>query len=304
MTLTLPVPAAPISPLRHRLIEDMTMRRFANATQRNYIRDVSRFAAFLGRPPDTASGEDVRRFQIDQREAGVPAPTMNSIVAALRFFFAHTLDRPDLARKLYRVPHPRRLPIVLSPDEVARLLQATTCLKHQAALSVAYGAGLRVAEVSMLKVRDVDSARMLLRVERGKGGQYRNAMLSADLLALLRRWWMVGHEQGVMHRGGWLFPGQHAMKPISTRQLYRVVVDAAQAADIAKRVGMHTLRHSFATHLLEDGVDIRIIQALLGHAKLENTALYTKVATKTARAVTSPLDKLGLFLPAEAKPDG
>ena len=285
MTMTLPV--APTSPLRQRLIEDMNMRRFAMATQRNYIRDVSRFATFLGRPPDTASAEDVRRFQIEQRDAGVPAPTMNSIVAALRFFFAHTLDRPDLARKLYRVPYPRRLPIVLSPDEVARLLQATTCLKHQAALSVAYGAGLRVAEVAMLKVRDVDSERMLLRVERGKGGQYRNAMLAADLLALLRQWWQVGRQQGVMHRDGWLFPGQHAMKPISTRQLHRIVVEAAHAADIAKRVGPHTLRHSFATHLLEDGVDIRVIQALLGHAKLENTALYTKVAIRTARAVTS-----------------
>ena len=134
---------------------------------------------------------------------------------------------------------------------------------------------------------------MLLRVERGKGGQYRNAMLSADLLTLLRQWWKVGRQQGVMHRDGWLFPGQHAMKPISTRQLYRIVVEAAQAADIAKRVGPHTLRHSFATHLLEDGVDIRVIQALLGHAKLENTAFYTKVATRTVRTVTSPLDKLG-----------
>ena len=136
---------------------------------------------------------------------------MNSIVSALRFFFTHTLDRPDLARRLVRLAHPRNLPVVLSRDEVARLLNATTCLKHQAALSVAYGAGLRVAEVSMLKVADVDSERMLLRVERGKGGRYRNAMLSADLLALLREWWKVGRQQGVMHRDNWLFPGQHAM---------------------------------------------------------------------------------------------
>src|SRR4029078_3872230 len=180
-------------------------------------------------------------------------------------------------------------------DEVDSILKSTTCLKHQAALSVAYGAGLRVAEVSMLKVADVDSERMLLRGERGKGGRYRNAMLSQDLLLLLRQWWKVGRQQGVMHRDGWLFPGQHAMKPISTRQLYRVVIEAAQTADIAKRVGPHTLRHSFATHLLEDGTDIRVIQVLLGHAKLENTAFYTKVATRTVRAVTSPLDRLGLF---------
>lgn len=298
------IAAAPISPLRQRLIDDMNMRRFSRETQRNYIRDVGRLASFLGRPPDTATAEDLRRFQVDQREAGVPVPTMNSIVSALRFFFTQTLDRPDLARRLVRVSHPRKLPVVLSSDEVARLLNATTCLKHQAALSVAYGAGLRVSEVSMLKVSDIDSERMLLRIERGKGGQYRNAMLSADLLALLRQWWKAGRQQGVMHPKGWLFPGQHAGKPISTRQLYRIVVEAARAADIAKRVGPHTLRHSFATHLLEDGVDIRVIQALLGHAKLENTAFYTKVATRTVRAVTSPLDKLAMLTAQGDVPGG
>ena len=301
--MTTPFPETRMNPLRQRLIDDMNMRHFSMATQRNYIRDVGRFATFLGRSPDTASAEDIRRFQIAESEAGVPVPTMNSIVSALRFLFTQTLDRPDLARRLVRVNRPRNLPVVLSRDEVARLLNATTCLKHQAALSVAYGAGLRVAEVSMLKVTDIDSERMLIRVERGKGGRYRNAMLSPDLLTLLRQWWQNGHRQGVLHRDGWLFPGQHALKPISTRQLYRVVVEAARAAEITRRVGPHTLRHSFATHLLEDGVDIRIIQALLGHAKLENTALYTKVATRTVRSVTSPLDRLGIFVPAEAPPD-
>jgi site-specific recombinase XerD len=288
------LPATAISPLRQRLIDDMILRRFSGATQRNYIRDVRRFATFLGRRPDTATADDLRRFQVEQREAGVPVPTMNSIVSALRFLFTQTLDRPDLARRLVRLAHPRTLPVVLSRDEVARLLDATTCLKHQAALSVAYGAGLRVAEVTALKVKDIDSERMLIRVERGKGGRYRNALLSPDLLVLLRQWWRAGRQQGVMHRDGWLFPGQHALKPISTRQLHRIVVEAARAADIAKRVGPHTLRHSFATHLLEDGVDIRVIQVLLGHAKLDNTAFYTKVATRTVRTVTSPLDRLGL----------
>ena len=300
--MTDPILDAPVSPLRQRLVDDMSMRRFSRETQRNYVRDVGRFATFLGRSPDKATADDLRRFQVEQQDAGTPVPTMNSIVSALRFFFTHTVDRPDLARKLVRLARPRKLPVVLSRDEVARLLNATTCLKHQAALSVAYGAGLRGAEVSALKVSDVDSERMLLRVERGKGGQYRNAMLSTDLLALLRQWWKDGRQQGVMHRDGWLFPGQHALKPISTRQLYRVVVEAAQAAEITKRVGPHTLRHSFATHLLEDGVDIRVIQALLGHAKLENTAFYTKVATRTARAVTSPLDRLGIFKVEEAAP--
>lgn len=284
----------PVTSLRQRLIDDMNMRRFSRETKRNYIRDVGRFASFLRRPPDTATADDVRRFQVEQREAGVPVPTMNSIVSALRFFFTHTLDRPDLAGKLIRLSHPRKLPVVLSRDEVARLLNATTCLKHQAALSVAYGAGLRVAEVSALKVADIDSERMLIRVERGKGGQYRNAMLSADLLTLLRQWWKVGGQQGVMHRDGWLFPGQHALKPISTRQLHRIVVEAAQAADIAKRVGPHTLRHSFATHLLEQGVDIRIIQDLLGHRHISATARYARVALNTVRRIQSPLELLNL----------
>jgi integrase/recombinase XerD len=177
---------AAISPLRQRLIDDMNVRRFSPATQRNYVRDVGRFATFLGRSPDTATVDDVCRFQIEQRDAGVPAPTMNSIVSALRFFFTCALDRPDLARRLIRTVHPRNLPVVLSQDEVARLLNATTCLKHQAALSVAYGSGLRVAEVAALKVTDVDSERMLLRVERGKGGRYRNASLARarELLAV------------------------------------------------------------------------------------------------------------------------
>ncbi|MDD2991907.1 MAG: tyrosine-type recombinase/integrase [Zoogloea sp.] len=302
--MTMSVPPVPISPLRQRLIDDMNMRRFSGETQRNYIRDIGRFASFLGRAPDTATAEDIRRFQVDQQETGVPVPTMNSIVSALRFFFTHTIDRPDLARKLVRISQPRKLPVVLSRDEVARLLNATTCLKHLAALSVAYGAGLRVSEVAFLKVSDIDSERMLIRIEHGKGGRCRNAMLPVDLLTLLRQWWTVGRQQGVMHRDGWLFPGLQVAKPISTRQLHRIVVEAARAAEITKRVGPHTLRHSFATHLLEDGIDIRIIQVLLGHSKLENTALYTKVATRTVHAVISPLDRLELFKSGGIEPDG
>ena len=165
--------------LRQRMIEDMNVRGFSAKTQHDYLRFVSRFAAFLGRSPDLATSEDIRRFQIERREAGMPAPAMNSRVAGLRFFFTTTLDRPDLSRKLLRVSYPRKLSMVLSPDEVARLLGATTCIKHRAALSVAYGTGLRVAEVAA-KVGDIDSERMLIRVERGKGGRYRNAMLSPD----------------------------------------------------------------------------------------------------------------------------
>ena len=289
--------------LRQRMIEDMTVRGFSAKTQHDYLRVVTRFAAFLERSPISATAEDLRRFQVEQREAGMPAPAMNSHVAALRFFFTTTIDRPDLSRRLIRTPYPRKLPTVLSPDEVARLLAATTCIKHRAAVAVAYGAGLRVAEVAALKVGDIDSERMLIRVERGKGGRYRNSMLSPDLLALLRAWWKEGRRQGAMLPGGWLFPGQNPVRPIATRQLARVVDDAARAAGIAKRVSPHTLRHSFATHLLEDGVDIRVIQVLLGHAKLDSTALYTKVATRTVRTVTSPLDRIAGLIGGKAQGD-
>ncbi len=285
-------PATASTSLRHRLVEDMTVRGFSEKTRKYYIRIVAGFAAFLERSPATATAEDVRRFQIHQSARGMGAPAMNCTVAALRFFFTHTLDRPDLSHKLIRIAYPRKLPTVLAPDEVARLLASTTCLKHRAALSVAYGAGLRVAEVASLKVGDIDSRRMLIQVERGKGGRGRHALLSADLLALLRAWWQEGRQQGVMRPAGWLFPGQDPAKPITTRQLSRVVEAAAAAAELTKHVSPHTLRHSFATHLLEDGVDIRVIQVLLGHAKLDNTALYARVATKTVRSVTSPLDKI------------
>jgi len=301
-------PATSGGTLRERFIADMTVRGFTDKTRKDYLRTVAGFAAFLARSPSTATAEDIRRFQIQQSEGGMNAPAMNSAVAALRFFFNHTVDRPDLARKLIRLRYPRKLPVVLSSDEVARLLAATTCLKHRAALSVAYGAGLRVAEVASLKVGDIDSKRMLIVVERGKGGRGRHALLSVNLLGLLRAWWQEGRQHGVMRPGGWLFPGQDPAKPITTRQLSRVVEAAAEAAGLTKNVSPHTLRHSFApsaafhvlrtrnlccsAHLLEDGTDIRVIQVLLGHAKLDNTALYTRVATRVVRTVTSPLDKI------------
>jgi len=290
--------------LRERFIEDMTVRGFTDKTRKDYIRTVAGFAAFLERSPSSATAEDIRRFQIHQSERGMNAPAMNSAVAALRFFFNHTADRPDLARKLIRLRYPRKLPTVLSPDEAARLIAATTCLKHRAALSVAYGAGLRVAEVAALKVGDIDSERMTIRIERGKGGRYRHALLSPRLLGLLRAWWQEGRQQGVMRPGGWLFPGQDPASSISTRQLSRVVEAAAEAAGLTKNVSPHTLRHSFATHLLEDGVDIRVIQVLLGHAKLDNTALYIRVATKVVRTVTSPLDKIMAQIGEGATPSG
>ncbi len=190
------------------------------------------------------------------------------------------------------VREPRKLPVVLSPDEVARLLDAATSLKYRAALSVAYGAGLRASEVVSLKLTDIDSERAVIRIDQGKGRKDRYAVLPAALLDLLRAWWRAGREQGVMLPGGWLFPGQNPVNPLTTRQLGRAFHDARKAAGIDKPVSLHTLRHCFATHLLEQKVDIRVIQVLLGHKKLETTALYAQVATRTLREVRSPLERL------------
>jgi integrase/recombinase XerD len=284
-----------ISPLRRRMIEDMTVRNFTADTQRDYIRAVKTLADFLGRSPATAAGEDLRRFQLHQTKAGVQPPSINSTVSALRFFFNVTVDRPDLARRLTVVRQPRKLPAVLNSEEVRQLLVAAPGPKYKAAFATAYGAGLRVSEVVALKVGDVDSERMLLRVERGKGRKDRLAMLSPQLLDLLRAWWRDGRRRGVILPRGWLFPGRNPVEPLSTRQLTRAVHAAAEAAGIRKRVTPHTLRHSFATHLLEQNIDIRVIQVLLGHAKLDTTALYTRVATNTIRTVASPLDCLTLL---------
>jgi len=290
----------PITPLRQRMLHDMMMRGLGPHTQQDYVRHVRRLAAFLGRPPDAVTTEDLRRFQLDQHERGLSPATINGAVSALRFLFTVTLKRRDLARCLVITRNPRKLPDVLSVEEAARLLEAAPGIKYKAALGVAYGAGLRVSEVAHLKVDDIDSKRMLIRVEEGKGRKDRNAMLSPQLLELLRMWWREGKRRGVMFPHGWLFPGRSYTDPISSRQLHRAVAEAAEIAGIRKRVSPHTLRHSFATHLLEQDVDIRVIQVLLGHSKLDTTALYTKVATKVIHAVTSPLDRLMALVEGKA----
>ncbi len=279
-----------MSPLRQRMIEDMTIRKLAPRTQQGYVRVIKDFAAFLGRSPDLASFEDVRRFQLHLATSGADTPTLNHAVSALRFFFRVTLKRYAIVEHTQFIHEPRKLPVVLSPEEVARLLEAAPGLKYKAALSVAYGAGLRAAEVVSLKVTDIDSKRMLIRVEQGKGRKDRNVMLSPHLLDLLRAWWKAARPQG------WLFPGRDPVQPMTTRQLNRACHAATQMAQINKRVSLHTLRHSFATHLLEQNTDIRVIQVLLGHAKLDSTALYTRVATKTIQQVMSPLEHIAAKL--------
>jgi site-specific recombinase XerD len=280
-----------ISPLRRRMIEDMTVRNFAAETQRNYIRVVKNLTIFLGRSPDTATAEDLRLFQLHLTKSHVGPPTINCAVTTLRFFFGVTVGRPDVTKSLTFVHEPRRLPTVLSPEEVVRLLEAAPGIKYKAALSAAYGAGLRVSEVAALKISDIDSKRMMLRIEQGKGRKDRYAMLSPVLLALLRDWYRIARPRV------WLFPGRDPVKPMTTRQLRRACHAAAQMAKIAKRVSPHTLRHSFATHLLEQKVDIHAIQVVLGHSKVDTTALYTHVATNTIRAIVSPLDRLTSLIP-------
>ena len=257
------------------MIEDMTIRKFAPKTQHDYVQRVKNFAAFIGRSPDTATFEDVRRYQLQLAASGVGVASINQTISTLRFFFRTTLKRHDIVEHARFIREPRKLPVVLSPQEVARLLNAAPGLNYKAALSVAYGAGLRANEVISLKVSDIDSKRMVIRVEQGKGRKDRYVMLSPHLLALLRAWWKAARPQG------WLFPGRDPVQPMTTRQLNRACHAAAQMAEINKRVSLHTLRHSFATHLLEQNIDVRVIQVLLGHAKLDTTALYTRVATKT-----------------------
>jgi integrase/recombinase XerD len=268
-----------ISPLRQRMIEDMRMRELSAKTQSSYIRAVRHFAGYLGRSPDTASAEDLRRYQLHCVDRGFSPITLNATITGLKFFFEVTLGRAELMAKMRPVRLAHTLPVILSREKVSRLIESARNLKHRTALSVAYGAGLRASEVIALKVGDIDSKRMVLRIEQGKGRKDRYALLPPLLLERLRTWWRAARAEGKILPGGWLFPGLDPMDPLSTRQLNRVVHEAAAAAHIDKRVSMHSLRHAFATHLLEQKVDSRRIQVLLGHKKLETTALYTQVAT-------------------------
>jgi integrase/recombinase XerD len=283
-----------VSSLRQRMIEDMNARKLCGGTQRGHIRSCKQFAAFLKRSPDTATAEDIRRFQLHVAESGASICNRNRIMTGLRFLFRVTLRRLDLAAEIYHIREPQKIPLVMSPDETKRLLAVAQNLKVRVLLSLGYGCGLRAGEVVRLKVKHIDSAQKIIRVEQSKGRKDRNVMLSAEMLDLLRQWWKArrGFDATIPLQERWLFPGRRSGKPMTTRQLNRLFHEAADAAGIRKGVTLHALRHSFATHLLERGTDIRVIQALLGHDKLDTTARYTRVATGMIARIESPLDLL------------
>lgn len=290
--------------LRQRFLEDMRIKGLQPKTQTMYLRAIRDFTRFLGHAPDSATPEEVRAFQLDMKERGVGAPTFNNRLTVLSFFYTTTCLRPEMKRHMRYQRAAKKTPVVLSAVEVCRILEAAPGpgLRYRAAFSVAYGGGLRASEVTHLKVGDIDSDRMLIRVDQGKGRKDRHVMLSPNLLELLRDYYREARP------AGWLFPGRTRVDPISTKQFNRAFGVARDFAEIKKKVSPHTscrrrasstMRHSFATHLLEGGTDIRVIQVLLGHAKLETTTIYTKVATKTIQDVTSPLD---LLVSREASP--
>jgi integrase/recombinase XerD len=280
-----------ISPLRQRMIDDMTARHLGPPTQRSYIRSCERFAAFLSRSPETATADDIRRFQLDLAESDISICNRNGIVAGVKFLLRVTLRRHDLAAELYSVREPRKLSQVMSPDEIGGLLAKAKTLKLRAMLSLAYGCGLRISEVVRLRAADIDSAQNIIRIVQSKGRKDRNVMLPPEVLAILRQWWLkrpTKYDAGVPKQERLLFPSRQAGH-VSRRQLSRLFRQTVTAAGLSKPVTFHSLRHSFATHLLEAGTDIRVIQALLGHDKLETTARYTRVATGLISAVQSPI---------------
>jgi len=285
----------PTKSLRRRMIEDMKSRNLGPASQKFHVRACKRFAAWLGRSPETATPDDVKDFQHHLIESGASICNRNRIMTGVKFLFRVTLRRHDLAAEVFHLREPKRLPPVLSQQEIKRLLVMAPSLRARTMLSLAYGCGMRASEVTRLRVGDIDSDQGIIRILQSKGKKDRNVMLPAEILDLLRAWWKERpnrKDAGVAMAERWLFPSRKGHGPVSARQFSRILEGAVAAAGIKKRVTLHTLRHSFATHLLERGTDVRVIQALLGHAKLTTTAGYTRVATGMIAAVDSPLDDL------------
>lgn len=292
------------SPLRQRLIEDVQARHLGKGTLTSHVRSCKRFAAFLKACPSTATPEDIRRFQHHLAKSDLSILTRNQIMTGVKFLFRVTVRRPDLVEEIFHVRAPKKIPLVMSREEVKRLLLMAVSEQARVLMSLAYGCGLRIGEIVTLKAGHIDSAQHIIRVVQSKGRKDRNVMLSDEMLSLLRQWWKVRSKRddaGVVAEDLWLFPGRDRGRHLTARQFSRLFHESAEAANITKPVTVHSLRHSFATHLLEDGTDIRHIQALLGHTKLDTTARYTKVATGTIAAIDSPLDQLSPRTPKRKK---
>jgi integrase/recombinase XerD len=290
--------------LRQRFIEDMTARQRGPASQKSHLRAYKRFSAWLQRSPDTATADEIRQFQLHLAETGVSIITRNATMTGIKFLFRVTLRRHDLVAEVYHLGEPQKVALILNQDEMERLLAMAGCLRDRLMLSLGYGAGLRAGEVLRLRVKHIDSEQKVIRVEQAKGKKDRLVMLSPDTLALLREWWTVRPKRWdalVTGQDRLLFPGRKPGRPLSTHQLNNIFHEAATAAGIRKAVNLHSLRHSFATHLFDRGEDIRKIQALLGHSKLETTARYTRVATGMISNVASPLDDLSAARAKRAK---
>jgi integrase/recombinase XerD len=278
-----------MTPLRRRMIDDMTLRNFTPATIDAYVRCVARFALHFHASPDLLGREHVRAYLLHLlQEQHISHSYYKLTRCALRFFYRETLGRDDVPASLAPVKQPRTLPVVLGADELTRFFAAITNLKHRALLMTAYAAGLRVSEVTRLCVADIDSARMVIHIRQGKGRKDRYVMLSPRLLEILRAYWKAARPDN------FLFPGAVADQPLTTGSVRKVCHRARHAAGLGKHVTVHTLRHSFATHLLESGTDLRTIQVLLGHHSFNTTARYVHVATASLPSTKSPFDRLDL----------
>jgi site-specific recombinase XerD len=278
------------------MIEEMQLRGMTPQTQRNYVLHVARFAGFYHTSPEHLDLEDIRQFHLHLlNDRHLSAESVNQSVSAIKFLYLHVLEMPWSNDHFPRAKRPSKLPVILSPEEVSAFFDHIPSLRYRACLMTCYGAGLRVSEAVALKVSDIDSKRMLIRVQQGKGRKDRYAMLSERLLTVLRLWWRSARPQD------YLFPGWQTGKHMCSTSLQTACREAALRAGIAKRITVHTLRHSFATHMLENGTDVRIIQVLLGHARIDTTAHYTAVSTQLISHTLSPLEKLDTRKPG-AKP--
>jgi len=278
-----------MTPLRRRMIDDMTLRNLAPKTIESYVQRVSGFARYFKTPPEQLGPDHVRAYLLHLvHERRLSWSHYNQVRSALRFLYCVTLKQDWVMQDIVCAKKPHTLPVVLSLDELTRFFRAITNLKHRAILRTAYAAGLRLSEVTQLRVADIDSQRMVLRVCQGKGRKDRYVMLSQKLLAVLREYWKIAKPRD------YLFPGAQPDRPISRRTVMKACRDARDIAGLGKNVTVHTLRHSFATHLLEAGTDLRTIQILLGHRSLSTTARYTHVATAASQSTQSPFDRLEL----------